>query len=142
MILPIGAQVAEEREHERILAPGVIADPLPAFPAGLEGDVDVHVCVGIVITRHGEVGSVVQLENFPGCEPVDSAASRVLYPAVARTIRQWQFFAGGSCWYDRDKSECDARGARIEPMAMKLAYSFHFTRKAGVESVSSSARSR
>lgn len=142
MILPIGAQVAEQREHERILAPGVIADPLPAFPAGLEGDVDVNVCVAIVVTAHGAVGGVVQLENFPGCEAVDSAASRILYPAVARTIRKWQFFAGGRCRYERDERECDARGARVEPMAMKLAYAFHFTRKAGVESVSSAARSR
>lgn len=88
------------------------------------------------------MASVVQLEGFPGCQPVDSMTSRILFPVVAGSVRDWQFFAGGRCWYERDERECDARDARIERMAMKLAYAFHFARADGVESVASSARSR
>jgi hypothetical protein len=139
MIIPLGATMAEQRDHERILAPGIIDGPLPAFPPGAAGDIDTHVCAEIVVTADGDVGTIVQRDDYPGCEPLGSGLSQLLFPSVADRLATWQFFAGGICTYLQDERECERPGARIERLAMKLSYAIHFARTNGEQSVSRSA---
>lgn len=126
----------EKRERVRIFAPSPIEDPLPSFPEGFEGDVDAHICAEIVVAAEGNVAHVTQIDSYPSCEPVSSNVSMVLFPAVASKLREWQFFSGGTCEYYLNESECESPEAKINRIAMKLAYSINFVRANGVEEVS------
>lgn len=138
MFLPLGAQVAHDQPHIKVLAPGEISTPTPRFPHGFKGDVDVTVCAEVVITIDGQVESVTQIAGRPGCASIGDAATMPYFKAVAGALKQWQFFAGGICRFQTSEDECMSRGAVIERRAMKLAYFFRFTRIEGIESVSRS----
>ena len=138
MFLPLGAQVAQDQPHVKVLAPAEIATPTPGFPHGLQGDVDVTVCAEVVVAVDGQIASVTQIAGRSGCAPIGDAATAPYFDAVAGALEQWQFFAGGICRFQASEDECMSRDAVIERRAMKLAYFFRFTRVEGVESVSRS----
>jgi len=136
VILPLGAPMIEARDHERIIAPAALDLPMPRFPGGASGDIDARICAELVVAADGSVESVTQVDRFQGCEPADNQTSALFFPAVATALRDWQFFAGARCTYLSSEDECDLPGAPLERMAMKLAFSIHFLRSGGVESVS------
>ena len=138
MFLPLGAQVAQDQPHVKVLAPGEISTPTPGFPHGLHGDVDVTVCAEVVVAIDGQVESVTRIAGRPGCAPIGDTATAPYFEAVADAMKQWQFLAGGICRFQVSEDECMSRDAAIERHAMKLAYFFRFTRIEGVESVSRS----
>lgn len=135
MFLPLGAQVAEDQDHLKVLAPGELSTPAPTFPFVVEGDVDITICAEIVVSTDGGVASVRQIAGNPGCIGVGLPAGAPFFGATEATLKQWQFFAGGICRYEVSEDECASGTAHIDRRAMKLAYFFRFTRTGGIESV-------
>lgn len=138
MILPDGAQQTEIKAKQKFLMATPIVERMPDFPSVAVQQDETIVCVGFVVTEEGEVSSVDQIDSAPGCEPVGSMASRAFLPEVRSAVESWAFFGAAICDYDASEDECDAVGARLTPMAIRLAYRFTFTQSNG-RSVTSGA---
>lgn len=131
LILPPQADVLVVERNQRLIPPGIIDQPSPAYPA-LPADVvprDVVVCVELVVGADGAVASMRQFAPEPTCESPTSRASALFFPAVAEAVRRWSFFGAAICTFVQAEAECDGDEADLDPVPMTLAYRFVFTRE-------------
>jgi hypothetical protein len=128
MIIPKSAAHIELQSRQRFFAPVPINAPLPDFQAGyLSTGKRVVICSELVISEDGAVTSDEQIDDGLECEEVASEDSQHLYPLVHRAVHQWQYFGAAICDFELNEGECDDPGARLSPVAVKLAYKFTFS---------------
>lgn len=135
MILPDNAQQLEPDKNQKFLMATPIEAPLPSFPADAPVVARTVICVEFVISMEGTTTTIQQIDAFPGCEAVDSNASRYFYPEVREALSKWTYFGAAMCHYETSESECDEDTAIVTPIPIKLAYRFTFTQAGGKSSV-------
>lgn len=140
MILPAGATRHHLDSNEVFLAPVPIADTLPDFPVPYRNvdNIDVTICVEVAIAATGEVSSVRQLDNEPGCGTSDGGISAAFYQETERALRTWTYFGAAVCRFALTESECHDGTAEQVAVPVKLAYRLAFRAVDGRRNVSTS----
>lgn len=139
MILPDGAQQTEIKTKQKFLMAVPVEERMPDFPSASVQQAETAVCVEFVVTEEGQTSSVRQIDAAPGCEAVGSDFSGIFLPEVRNAVESWTFFGAALCDFEVSEDECDAAGARLTPIAVRLAYRFRFTQAEGRRRVTSEA---
>lgn len=139
MILPDGAQQTAIKTKQKFLMAAPVEERMPGFPSVPAPQAETTVCVEFVVSEAGETSSVKQIDAAPGCEPVGSDSSGIFLPEVRNAVDSWTFFGAALCDFEVSEDECEETGARLTPLAIKLAYRFEFTQAEGRRRVTSEA---
>jgi hypothetical protein len=149
VFIPPGAQGYELPRNEKIVLGESIAQPAPVYPAAWVSRKmgEQIVCLEIEIDAHGLVYASRPLYAMPGCPASAKAVAPAFEVAARDAVMQWRFHPAVVCTFQMGVdayakgNDCDAEGAKVTPIAIKLAFAFTFTQTHGVVAVHTGALS-
>lgn len=132
LLLPEGAQTVELEARQGFLLPEPLpTNRLPAHPLdAATGHSEVVVCVTFTVDADGRIEGVEPLESVSDCPGGGAAAYPAFLETTLQAVAGWQFFAAALCeapLQSGHEHACDDPGARVEPVAVRLAWRFAFT---------------
>lgn len=132
LLLPEGAQTVELEARQGFLLPEPLpTNRLPAHPLdAATGHSAVVVCVTFTVDAEGRIEGVAPLESVSDCPGGVAAAYPAFLETTLQAVAGWQFFAAALCeapLQSGHEHACDDPDARVEPVAVRLAWRFAFT---------------
>lgn len=119
----------------------VIGEPagqlqLPVYPWTVQvSESEASVCLEVSIDRDGVVFESKPLVAMPGCPARIGDAHPTLISSARQAVKAWRFAPSKLCIYPEGYDatfvslKCDGPVVRVEPVPIKLAFMFKFTRK-------------
>lgn len=129
---------------ETFRMPEPLHAPPPELPAGYEVQTlpATTVCVRVIIDAAGDVVRTEPLLNHSHCADGEEAANAPLLQAALAAPMRWSFRPAALCHFpagQRAASPGNCEGAKVEEVAVTLAYAFTFEVEYGRASVRGSA---
>lgn len=134
VFIPPTAQVFDFPKNYKIVVGAPIVQAASIYPPSLIARRIPRrdVCLEIEINERGEVYHSRPLYGIPGC-PVDAQAVEPAFVATAESaVTHWRFAPTVVCMFaegvdaDAEGNDCANEGAKIEPLAIRLAFAFTF----------------
>lgn len=134
MVLPTGADRHQVDDNQQFLMAIPVDQPMPEFPRGARVADGVHeVCVDFVVTEEGLVEQVAFPPGAADCgQPTSDLAS--FQASVADALSRWSFVGAAICTFPDGvpkDDKCEAKGAVIRAVPIRLRYVFSFEQVGG-----------
>lgn len=141
--IPPGADSYEVSPQQKVVLGEAIAQQDPVYPPALlaEAIPEQVVCLETEINEMGAIQASRPLYDIDGCPANATAVAPAFLAAAQSAVQHWRFEPAMLCTFPApvDASlkgnDCLAEGAKVEALALKLAFRFTFSIQQGVASV-------
>ncbi len=140
--IPSGAVGYETGPNQSIVLGPAISQSPPDYPAALVARrlPPQRVCLVVTIDRQGKVTRTEPLYSVDVC-PGPGTVPAAFVTAAETAARHWRFLPTHLCTFpagvdaSKEGPNCRAEGARVQRLAIKLAFNFTYSVEAGVPRV-------
>ena len=129
MVLPPMAEVMDIPKNKTFLMASPVAQPLPAYPSGVQRGDSTRVCIELVIDENGAVASTTPLYGLPECPAPKEELDPQFVGAAVDAAGRWQFLAAAVCTFPEGAEtmdDCSGDEVVVTTVAIKIAYVFTF----------------
>jgi hypothetical protein len=133
--IPPAAQGFDFPKNYKIVVGAPIAQAAPGYPPALIARriPRRNVCLEIEIDAQGKVYHSPPLHDMPGCPISTRPVEPAFVTSAEAAVMHWRFAPTVVCMFpadvdaDAEGNDCADEGAKIEPLAIRLAFAFTFT---------------
>lgn len=131
VIVPSGAERMQLPANQAFQMAYPVHDPLPEYPADLisAGLDELAVCVDIVVTAEGTLGSVTPLHAQPHCPLEATALPQPFVDSALAAVRQWRFVPAEVCRFPEGveaNRDCIGEDVTLQAVPIRLGLVFTF----------------